>query len=95
MRAICGAIITAGAMIGLGLAALGIGIRYQNFMATVENQPHHLVYTNAILIAMAILIAGVVIGLGIATVGLMFHHERRHREWLREQRDTMTPRTPV
>lgn len=28
MRALCGAIITAGALIGLGLAALGIGLRY-------------------------------------------------------------------
>jgi len=28
MRAICGAIITAGALIGLGLTALGIGTRY-------------------------------------------------------------------
>jgi hypothetical protein len=28
MRAICGAIITAGALIGLGLAAMGIGNRY-------------------------------------------------------------------
>jgi hypothetical protein len=28
MRALCGAIITAGALIGLGLAALGVGQRY-------------------------------------------------------------------
>ena len=28
MRAICGAIITAGALIGLGLTALGYGLRY-------------------------------------------------------------------
>jgi ABC-type Fe3+ transport system permease subunit len=31
MRAICGAIITAGALIGLGLAVLGIGLRYNNY----------------------------------------------------------------
>jgi hypothetical protein len=30
MRALCGAIITAGAMIGLGLTALGIGQRYSS-----------------------------------------------------------------
>ena len=29
MRALCGAIITAGALIGLGLTAFGIGTRYQ------------------------------------------------------------------
>jgi hypothetical protein len=28
MRALCGAIIAAGALIGLGLAALGVGLRY-------------------------------------------------------------------
>ena len=28
MRALCGAIITAGALIGLGLTALGYGLRY-------------------------------------------------------------------
>jgi hypothetical protein len=30
MRALCGAVITAGALIGLGLAALGIGQRYDH-----------------------------------------------------------------
>jgi hypothetical protein len=29
MRALCGAIVTAGALIGLGLAAFGMGTRYQ------------------------------------------------------------------
>jgi hypothetical protein len=32
MRALTGAIITAAALIGLGLTALGIGTRYNNFM---------------------------------------------------------------
>ena len=31
MRALCGAIITAGALIGLGLTAIGLGQRYQTF----------------------------------------------------------------
>ena len=31
MRALCGAIIAAGTLIGLGIAALGIGTRYQYF----------------------------------------------------------------
>ena len=31
MRAICGAIIAAGALIGLGLAVLGIGLRYADY----------------------------------------------------------------
>lgn len=31
MRALCGAIISAGALVGLGLTALGYGLRYQSF----------------------------------------------------------------
>jgi hypothetical protein len=36
MRALCGAIITAGAVIGLGLTALGIGTRYQGDRSPVQ-----------------------------------------------------------
>ncbi|HEY2154435.1 MAG TPA: hypothetical protein VGH33_02315, partial [Isosphaeraceae bacterium] len=34
MRALCGAIITAGALIGLGLASIGLGTRYQGVVFT-------------------------------------------------------------
>jgi hypothetical protein len=39
MRALCGAIITAGALIGLGLTATGIGTRYQA-LSTADTQGH-------------------------------------------------------
>ena len=42
MRALCGAIIAAGALIGLGLAALGIGMRYDH-LAQPDNAGNVLV----------------------------------------------------
>ena len=37
MRALCGAIIAAGSLIGLGLACLGVGNRYSNFHRDLED----------------------------------------------------------
>ena len=38
MRALCASIITAGSLIGLGLAALGVGTRYHGFERHVVAQ---------------------------------------------------------
>lgn len=87
MRALSGAIITAGALIGLGLTALGFGIRYQNFTDRTEalgpykNIPFYQLDHSLVLILVVLLIV-LVIGLGIAFLGLAFHHERRHHERL-------------
>lgn len=99
MRALCGAIITAGALIGLGLFSLGVGQRYSTWGEREEGKPVFVTYPQldtAMKINMIILIACVVIGLGIAFVGLAFHHHRRHHEFLREHgHTTTTPRAPV
>ncbi len=83
MRALCGAIITAGALIGLGLTVLGFGIRFQGF-----HDPNPKTGDQFGTVAMTYLLVfigiGLVIGLGISFVGLMYHHERRHRELSRE-----------
>jgi hypothetical protein len=79
MRALCGAIITAGAMIGLGLTALGYGIRFQNFTA-VNPDTNHLYGIPTLAAILIVLLLSVIIGLGIAFLGLMYHHERRHFE---------------
>jgi hypothetical protein len=88
MRAICGAIIAAGALIGLGLTAVGIGTRYQGFSdRTVSNEPIYLKFgqlDSAYIFILAMLAVGLVIGLAVAFIGLAYHHERRHRERLRE-----------
>ncbi len=84
MRALCGAIITAGALVGLGLASIGVGARYQGL-------PHHLtdgtaVYVRfrdldtAIMISMVALILTLMIGQAKAFLGLAYHHERRRLE---------------
>ena len=84
MRALCGAIITAGALIGLGLAALGIGTRYAlERAATAEGQPIlvRLSQMDRPLIFILVFLTGAaVIGLGIAFVGLAYHQQRRGRE---------------
>ena len=86
MRAICGSIIAAGALIGLGLTALAYGVRFQSFGPSVINPNSNQLYgapsLTLILVLLAIF-AG--IGLGIAFIGLAFHHERRYYETLREK----------
>jgi hypothetical protein len=92
MRAICGAIITAGAVIGLGLTALGIGTRYQ-----MERVPTAIVdgktslepslvlmhqMDRPLIFILVFLTCVAIIGLGIAFVGLAYHHHRRHHELL-------------
>jgi hypothetical protein len=87
MRALCGAIISAGALIGLGLFAVGIGQRYSNYpyhnLQTGEVQWVHLKYLDtSLLVALVALLCVLAIGLGIAFLGLAYHHHRRHMELL-------------
>jgi hypothetical protein len=88
MRALCGAIITAGALIGLGLTAIGLGNRYQTFpYYDVENKGY-ILFSKLDTSMMAILFALLVslgVGMGVAFVGLAYHHHRRHHEWLRDK----------
>jgi hypothetical protein len=93
MRALCGAIITAGALIGLGLTALGIGTRYSfeqiprtdgnteitPILVHISQMDRPLVFILVFLTCVAM------VGLGIAFVGLAYHHHRRHHELLLAQ----------
>jgi hypothetical protein len=83
MRALCGAIITAGALIGLGLTAIGYGLRYQGFDATVNPSTHQLYGAPSLAVIEVTLLISLVVGIGIAFLGLAFHHYRRHHEMLR------------
>jgi hypothetical protein len=92
MRALCGAIITAGAVIGLGLTALGIGTRYASDPSpttkdgeTVVVQPYLVKMSSMdrpLVFCLVFLTCVAIIGLGIAFVGLAYHHYRRHHELL-------------
>jgi len=89
MRPICGAIITAGAAIALGLTAIGVGIRY----AVVGDSPDpkgdrimHLFQMDGPLVFIVVFLTLVtLVGLGITFFGLAYHHFKRHHEHLREQ----------
>ena len=103
MRAICGAVITAGALIGLGLTAVGIGMRYQNYLnpEAEGGAPRYVLLKNLdtpMLVILVALILASLIGLGIAFVGLAYHHHRRHHEMLHLHGGTLPPsehRVPV
>ena len=97
MRALCGAIITAGALIGLGLTAIGIGHRYaidkpcddkgDPLLVKLSQMDRPLIFILVFLTCLA------VIGLGIAIAGLAYHHHRRDREHLWEKERAAVPRT--
>jgi hypothetical protein len=104
MRALCGAIITAGALLGLGLTAQGLGTRYaQHYTYTEEGKYdweasqvkiHQL--DNPMKVILVVLVACVIIGLAVTFLGLAFHHHRRHHEHLhRLQSATTSPRVTV
>ena len=91
MRALCGAIITAGALVGLGLTAIGIGTRYTQAGPPNKDVPLSFVtitHMDGSLVFILVFLTGVaVVGLGIAFLGLAYHHARREREfqWEREK----------
>jgi ABC-type Fe3+ transport system permease subunit len=89
MRALCGAIITAGALIGLGLSAIGIGLRYQLYpYHDVDGKAQWVLFKHldtTLMVALIALLLSLIVGMGIAFVGLAYHHQRRHLELVREK----------
>jgi hypothetical protein len=99
MRPLCGAIITAGALIGLGLATIGIGLRYQSYPYLDEaGKPQWVLFrsidTSLMLVLVALLIT-LGIGLGTAFLGLAYHHHKRYLELAREQSRLSGERVPA
>lgn len=99
MRALCGAIVTAGALIGLGLTALGIGTRYGGDPAfNSEGQPYllHLSKMDRPLIFILVfLTCAAIVGVGMSFLGLAYHHSRRHHEHqLKRERLAAQQRVP-
>jgi len=94
MRALCGSIITAGALIGLGLSALGVGTRYQH-LAT--NDPASITFLKWVqldtpmMLIIVVLLSSLVVGLATAFIGLAYHHERRHYERQRGFAEATSP----
>ena len=96
MRAICGAIITAGAMIGLGLTALAFGTRYGQVVHLDRDtqgeiiQLHLYQMDKPLVFVLVFLTCMTLVGLGIAILGLAYHHHRRHHELLHHKHVTGT-----
>jgi len=69
-------------MIGMGLAALGFGVRFQSMTIQHADGTFKDVYYGApsMTLLLVLLIIGMVVGLGLAFIGLAYHHERRLRE---------------
>ncbi len=85
MRALCGAIISAGALVGLGLTALGYGLRYQTFGPAALNEKTGQLYgIPSLVLILVVLLIALFVGVAVAFIGLAFHHERRYRERMRE-----------
>jgi len=87
MRALCGAIVTAGALIGLGLTALGFGQRYalNNPPNTADGQPvvlHLSQMDRPLVFVLVFLTCAALVGLGVMFLGLAYHHHRREQEHL-------------
>jgi hypothetical protein len=83
MRALCGSIITAGALIGLGLCAVGLGLRYQNTVgrdSSVTTYVKWIHLDTPMMLLIVALLSMAVVGLATAFLGLAYHHERRHYE---------------
>jgi fatty-acid desaturase len=100
MRALCGAIVTAGALIGLGMTAMAFGTRYGQTVGLDRDgqgnvvQMHLYEMDKPLVFILVFLTTMAIIGLGISFVGLAYHHHRRHHEFLREMGGT-THRIPA
>jgi hypothetical protein len=87
MRALVGAIIAAGSLIGLGLASIGIGNRYAAVILRDSDGKivgvalHEM--DKALLAILVLLTLTAIIGMVVAFIGLAYHHHRRHLELMR------------
>lgn len=88
MRPLCGAIIVAGALIGLGQTALAFGTRYGQTVGLERDgqgqivQLHLSQMDRPLVFVLVFLTCAAVIGLGVMFVGLAYHHHKREREHL-------------
>jgi hypothetical protein len=101
MRPLCGAIITAGSVIGLGLTALAFGMRYGQTVGLERNgqgeiiQLHLSQMDKPLVFVLVMLTITSIIGLGLSFVGLAYHHHKRYHEMLHMHPTHEGVRTPA
>src|SRR4051812_8324243 len=99
MRALCGAIITAAALIGLGQTAIAFGTRYGQTVGLDKTgqgdvvQLHLWQMDKPLVFVLVFLTIMALVGLGITFLGLAYHHYRRHHELLRHKAELGAART--
>jgi hypothetical protein len=96
MRPICGAIIVAGAALGLGLTAIGFGTRYHTSLENVDKDGNpillHLYQMDKPLVFIMVFLTSLaIVGLGITFLGLAYHHHRRLHEMHHQNGRPSTP----
>jgi len=100
MRPLCGAIIAAGAMIGLGLTAIGFGNRYHTGLENLDASGHPILLRwmdmdRPLLFILVVLTSMAIVGLAIAFVGLSYHHRKRHHELTHLRGRSVPPPAPA
>ncbi|HEY1862067.1 MAG TPA: hypothetical protein VGG61_17025, partial [Gemmataceae bacterium] len=77
-----------GALIGLGLMCIGVGLRYQHYpYHNQSGEPQWVLFKHldtSLMIGLVALLMSLAIGMAVAFLGLAYHHHRRHHEFLRE-----------
>jgi hypothetical protein len=101
MRPLCGAIIAAGALIGLGLFTQGYGARYAAYAQRDDTGHFDATYwvkfsqmDTSLLVLLVLLAGSLAIGLAITFVGLAYHHHKRHLEFLHRKGNGPASLTP-
>jgi cytochrome c biogenesis protein CcdA len=100
MRALCGAIITAASLMGLGLTAIAFGTRYGQTVGLDRTSPgevtqlHLYQMDKPLVFILVFLTCTAIIGLGVSFLGLAYHHHRRHHE-MQKDRAAGEQRLPV
>jgi hypothetical protein len=88
MRALCGAVLTFAALVGLGLTAVGAGSRYQDHEYRDERgQPQWVRgrdLDTGLMAAQVTALLALVVGLATTFLGLAQHHYRRNQEMLHQ-----------
>jgi hypothetical protein len=85
MRALTASIITAGSLIGLGLASIGLGLRYAALGAPNVDKSIYIRWNQLdtpMMLIIVVLLIMALIGTASLFLGLAYHHERRHHERL-------------
>jgi hypothetical protein len=102
MRALSGAIITAGALIGLGQTAVAFGTRYGQTVGLDRNaqgevvQLHLSQMDKPLVFILVFLTSVAIVGLGVSFLGLAYHHHHRFHELKRGQTNhTSVERVPT